>query len=128
MNVWPRQKSIIERLWKIIDWRPDYINEGIYPPKNDEIIKAANTIIKLDLAILKSEMDAGIFDRKLGTFDVNVYRNVQLAPDTAEKIAMAVQRWGVNLNLPNERPKVIEQLPVNGTAATGVGQRVSSPS
>jgi hypothetical protein len=64
-------RLITDRLWKIVT------GEGaMFPPSNDDIVRAANTIVKLDLAILKAEMDAGIFDRKLGTVDVNLYRKI----------------------------------------------------
>jgi hypothetical protein len=101
-----RYRVIIEKLWKIIDWKPEYAADGILLPETGEIIRAADTIIKMDLAILKAEMDAGIFDRKLGTVDLNVYRALPLDPDKAAKIAEAFQRWGIDLTLP-QRPKTI---------------------
>ena len=46
---------MVERLWRIIDYRWEYLEKfGLYPPKTDEIIKAINTLMKLDLAILKA--------------------------------------------------------------------------
>jgi hypothetical protein len=104
-----------ERLWKIIDWKLEYIEEGIGMPQTQDVIRAANTIVKLDLAILKAEMDAGIFDRKLGSVDVNVYRASPLDPETADRIAQSFKRWGIDLTLP-QRPTVIETLPANGPA------------
>ena len=32
-----RYRVIIERLWKSIDCKRDYINEGVGMPKNDEV-------------------------------------------------------------------------------------------
>jgi hypothetical protein len=112
-----RYRIIIEKLWKVIDYKWEYLEKyGIAPPGTDEVLKAANTIIKLDLAILKAEMDAGIFDRKLGTVDLNVYRALPLAPDKAAKIAEAFQRWGIDLTLP-ERPKAIQPTTTDVPAA-----------
>jgi hypothetical protein len=102
-----RYRVLLETLWRIVDWKPEYMEQyGIFPPKNEEKIKAVNTILKMDLAILKAEMDAGIFERKLGEVDLNVYRRVPLAPETAEKIASVFQRWGISLSLPEQRPQL----------------------
>jgi hypothetical protein len=112
-----RYRVIIEKMWKIIDYKFSYIeSDGLYPPDADQIMKAANTIIKLDLAILKAEMDAGIFDRKLGSVDVNVYRAVPLDPELAERIAAGFKRWGIDLALPGQRPKLADVL--DGRTAT----------
>jgi hypothetical protein len=106
-----RYRVIIDKLWQIIDYKFEYLElYGMPPPSTDEVLKAANMIIKLDLAILKAEMDAGIFDRKLGTLDVNVYRAVPLEPEKAMQIAEAFKRWGIDLTIPQQRPKLIESL------------------
>lgn len=95
-------RLIIQSLWRIIDWQPEDVEQyHIWPPKNDERIKAANTLIKLNLAILKAEMDAGIFERKLGEVDINIHRAIPLPPETTAKIAEAFIRWGIQL-LPND--------------------------
>jgi hypothetical protein len=105
-------RIITDRLWKIVDWKLDYITEGIGMPQVQDIIRAANTIVKLDLAVLKAEMDAGIFDRKLGSVDVNVYRAAPLDPEVADRIAESFKRWGIDLTLPVQRPKLTTR--VNG--------------
>jgi hypothetical protein len=105
-----RYRVIIEKLWKIIDWKEDYIKEGIFLPNSNDIIKAANTIIKLDLAILQAEMDAGIFERKLGALDMNLYRATQLPPEVAQKISSVFKAWGIDLALPDQRPKIKEPV------------------
>lgn len=91
-------RLIIQNLWRIIDWQWEYHDKyGIDPPKNDERIRAANTLIKLDLAILKAEMDAGIFERKLGEVDINIHRSLPLPEETMHKIAQAFFNWGIDL-------------------------------
>jgi hypothetical protein len=103
-----RFRVMIETLWRIIEWKSEYIDQyNIFPPKNEDRIKAINTILKLDLAILKAEMDAGIFERKLGSVDLNVYRAQILPAEVAEKIMDVFKRWGIDLTLP-QRPKLIE--------------------
>jgi hypothetical protein len=80
-------------------------------PQTQDVIRAVNTIVKLDLAILKAEMDAGIFDRKLGSVDLNIYRAAPLDPEKAALIADVFKKWGIDLTLPaNERPKYIEPI------------------
>jgi hypothetical protein len=113
-----RYRVITDKLWKIIDWKIEYVDEGIGMPQIQDVIRAANTIVKLDLAILKAEMDAGIFDRKLGTVDVNVYRAAPLDPETADRITKAFKRWGIDLSLPTQRPKLTEVIAVNGATPT----------
>jgi hypothetical protein len=52
---------MVEVLWRIIEWKPEYLTiHNLYPPKNSVVIKAVDTLIKLDIAILKAEMDLGI--------------------------------------------------------------------
>ncbi len=123
-----RYRVMIEMLWRIIDYRAEYLTEYyMSPPSHAEKISAANTLIKLDLAILKAEMDAGIFDRKLGSVDVNVYRAAPLDPDKATQIAAAFKRWGIDLTIPQQRPKLIEaqpaDAPTDNPPAQDSGQR-----
>jgi hypothetical protein len=109
-----RYRLMVEVLWRIIDWKDEYLVQyHLYPPKPGEVIKAVDTLVKLDIAILKAEMDLGIFDRKLGSMDVNVYRAAPLQADKAQLIAGAFAAWGIQLSVPQERPKVIEQLPAD---------------
>ena len=101
-----RYRLMVERLWPIIDYKWEYLEQfGLYPPKTDEIIKAVNTLMKLDLAILKAEMDAGILERKLGAVDVDVHRAQPIDPEQADAIVTAFKNWGIDLSGPLQRPK-----------------------
>lgn len=122
-----RYRVLTEKLWKIIDWKFEYINEGIGMPEVQDIIRAVNTLVKLDLAILKAEMDAGVFDRKLGSIDLNVYRAQPLDPEVADRITEAFKRWGIDLSLPTQRPKPATQIPSDG-APPASDDSQSSPS
>jgi hypothetical protein len=109
-----RYRVIIEKLWRIIDYKWEYLElYREYPPDADQVMKAANTIIKLDLAILKAEMDAGIFERKLGTLDVKLPQLAPLDPEVAAQITEVFTRWGLDLKLPDKRPKLIEATAVD---------------
>lgn len=57
-NTRERFGVIIDRLMKIAFWKPEYIKEGVWPPDTKEIVKALDTIQKMDLALLQAEMDA----------------------------------------------------------------------
>jgi hypothetical protein len=112
-----RYRLMVEVLWRIIDWKDEYVEKyRLMPPKPSDVINAVDTLIKLDIAILKCEMDLGIFDRKLGTMDLNVYRAVPLNPDKAKLIVGAFGAWGITLDVPVQRPNVIEQLPTANAA------------
>jgi hypothetical protein len=53
---------------------------------------------------------------------VNVYRAAPLQAVKADLIRGAFAAWGFELSVPQERPKVIEQLPANaGDASTTHG-------
>ena len=109
-----RYRLMVEVRWRIIDWKPEYMEKyTLFPPKPGDVIKAVDTLVKLDIAILKCEMDLGIFDRKLGSMDVNVYRAAPLQADKAQLIAGAFAAWGIQLSVPQDRPMVIVQLPAN---------------
>src|ERR1700689_1648426 len=49
-----------ERLYKIVYWKDEY---GGKPPINRDINEAAKNIVMMDLAILSSEMAAGIYKK-----------------------------------------------------------------
>ena len=106
-----RYRLVVEKLWHIIDYKWEYLErEGLYPPKTDEIIKAMNTLLKLDLAILKAEMDAGIFERKIGTLDVNVKRATPLEPEQLKLISDTFALWGMDISEAMQRPKQVQAL------------------
>jgi hypothetical protein len=81
-----------QRLFKIAFWNIDYLGEGIDQPSNAEQIYALNTILKMDLALLQGEMDAGVFDRKLGSIEHQI-RNRPLDEETNAMIKDAAKRW-----------------------------------
>jgi hypothetical protein len=59
---------MVEVLWGITEWKPEHVEKyRLLPPDAGEIIKAVDTLVKLDIAILKAERDLGILDRKLGS-------------------------------------------------------------
>jgi len=90
-----RFSVMIDRLMKIAFWRPEYIKDGIWPPQTKDIVRALDTVQKMDLALLQAEMDAGIFERRLGTLDIEVARK-QSIPENAREVAWRTfQNWGI---------------------------------
>lgn len=113
-------RLLIEEAMRIAFYRPaqpGQTDPGIPMPTNKERLQAINTILKMNLAIFNAEMDAGIFERKLGTMDLNLMRSRPLNPEAERKIVEAFQRWGI---LPNE-PQQVEVLSApqnNGATST----------
>lgn len=89
-----RFKVIFDRLFKIAFWEWDYLHEGIAMPEVKDQIKAMETIMKMDIALIEAEMDAGIFKRNLGTLELES-RNRQVTPERKQAIRVAMRNWGL---------------------------------
>ncbi len=89
-----RFKASFERLFKIAFWQWDYMNEGIFMPETKDVIKALEVIMKMDIALIEAEMDAGIYKRNLGTLEIEK-RNTPLTEDRKHAIMMAMKNWGL---------------------------------
>lgn len=88
-----RYRLLYDRLIRIAFFDYSKPEPGVPMPKHKDQIAAINTIIKWDLAILQAEMDAGIFERKLGTLEVDK-RSQPLNDEQKESILNALTRWG----------------------------------
>jgi hypothetical protein len=60
-----------------------------------ERLIAIKEIRESHTVIFNKLFDAGVFDRKLGSVDVNVKRSRPLSQDVEEEIFAAFQRWGI---------------------------------
>lgn len=90
-----RFSVMIDRLMKIAYWKPEYIRDGIWPPETKDIVKALDTIQKMDLSLLQAEMDSGIYERHLGKLDIEVARK-QPIPENIRTAAWQVfKNWGI---------------------------------
>jgi hypothetical protein len=85
----------IQRLFKIAFWEWDFLKEGIPMPTAGEQVQALATIGKMDIALLQAEMDAGVFERKLGTVDLAIRRSQPLTPEAREILLKAWRNWGL---------------------------------
>ncbi|MCP6719730.1 MAG: hypothetical protein KJI72_00170 [Patescibacteria group bacterium] len=97
-----KYRVISERLIRIAFYTKEMRQLGMKPPSYDEQMKALDMIFKLDLAILQAEMDAGIYQRKLGSMDITT----PIPLDNAVKLNMlqVFHHWG----LIKEPPKRID--------------------
>ena len=90
-------EKLIEKLWEIILDDSVHLtgNYNIGEPKVSvsQKIKAAVAIIKAEKDLLDAQMDAGVFERKLGTFETNF--NVKLEDSQRLKIINALKNYGV---------------------------------
>jgi hypothetical protein len=88
-----RFRLLYDRLIRIAFFDYTKIEPGMPIPKHKDQIAAINTIIKWDIAILQAEMDAGIFERQLGTLEVEK-RSRPIDPEKKANIFSALERWG----------------------------------
>lgn len=94
-NTRERFRVMIDRLMKIAFWKAEYIRDGIWPPDNKDIVKALDTIQKMDLALLQAEMDAGVFERHLGSLDVEIARKMPIPDDKREAVWAVFKNFGM---------------------------------
>ena len=96
-----RSRLIYEQLVRIAFYTDDMRKEGMPSPTPGERIQALREMSKLDIAIFNVEMDAGIFDRRLGTLEIEK-RNKPLSVEARELIKQAMINWGM---IPKELPE-----------------------
>ena len=89
-----RQRLVVDRLIRIAFYTDDLKKEGLPPPSYRDQISALNAIMKLDLAIINAEMDAGIFERHFGTLEIE-RRNKPIPKEVRERIRQAFINWGM---------------------------------
>lgn len=90
-----RHAAAFDRLFKIAYWRWEYLDEGIAMPEIKDQVKALEVIMKMDNVLLQTEMDAGIFERKLGTMKIENEHQLVVGDDAAEGIMRALRNYGI---------------------------------
>ena len=78
-----------QRLLKIVHWTPESVAIGIKPPFHNEIIEAAKTIVMLDRALLKAEIDNGLYKKPVEA----LARDVRYDPLPEEVRAVVIAAW-----------------------------------
>lgn len=100
-----RHRLVIDRLIRIGFCSKElYENNPSDKPTYDQQIRALELLVKLDLAVLSAEMDAGIFKRQLGEVNVNV---IPIEQAKKQRIIEVLSTWGVI-----EKPAVDNHLSI----------------
>lgn len=106
-----RTQSVIGQMWKLV------LN-----PKNaaKERAQAAKVIIEADRNLLEAQMDAGIFDRKIGTVGIEHTHEhtLKLPEEIRTPILRAFKNYGIIRDA-----KIIEHTPLAAAATGGDLQR-----
>ncbi|HEX3861282.1 MAG TPA: hypothetical protein VHY35_06270 [Stellaceae bacterium] len=84
-------RVVRDRLMKIIAWQPS--DKG-RRPYDEDVINAGKTIVGMDLAILKAEIDNGLYRRPMDAI-VKDFQYEPLEPETRMVIIAAWQRGGL---------------------------------
>lgn len=89
-----RYRLMVDKLIRIAFYTDELKNEGRLPPSYRDQINAINSIIRLDVMLFNSELDAGLFERHLGTLEIE-QRNRPLPPELKAVMLKAFVNWGI---------------------------------
>ena len=93
-----KNRIITEKLWPIALGTGSG-EPGIPLPSYSEQIRAAETIIKLDLSLFKTEIELGVFKKGPMTKEEELWmRNRPLPPELKESIANAMKNSGFDIH------------------------------
>jgi hypothetical protein len=83
-----RTEMVMRQMWQII---------GSSSATNQEKIVAAKVIASADKDLLDAQMDAGVFDRKVGTLDVEENKRIilELPPEVKAPMLRAFKNYGL---------------------------------
>lgn len=88
-----RHRLAVQKLLKIAFFDREKAEPGTEIPTVKDQIKAIEAIHRWDLAILNAEMDAGIFERKLGSVEVNEHHTLEVEQMTP--MLAALKNFGI---------------------------------
>ncbi len=89
-----KNRIVFDRLVRIAYYTEDMKKEGMQPPSYKDVIAALTAMIRLDHMIFNAELDAGIFERHIGTLEVEK-RYKPLPPELKEQMMLAFKNWGI---------------------------------
>jgi hypothetical protein len=93
-------RIVREQLMKIVCWQPEY---GGKKPWHSEVTEAGTAIVGMDLAILKAEIDNGLYKRPIE----EIAREFQYEPLPGEVRVAIIAAWQRGGLLP---PATVEQM------------------
>lgn len=111
-------RIVFERLMRIAFYTEDLQKQGMPAPSYKEQIAALTALVKLKALIINIEMDMGIFERHIGTLEVEK-RYIPLPAEVKEQMMRAFQNLGFVLpeQLKEIEPPKAETINANnGTA------------
>ncbi len=89
-----KNRLMMERLMRIVYYSDEMKKEGFTPPTIREQINAINSIVRLDVLVFNSELDGGLFERHLGTIEIE-QRSRPLPPELKAVMLKAFVNWGI---------------------------------
>ena len=91
-----RNRVIVEKLFRIAFWDGDHAEPGTCPPSYSEQIAAMTTIVKMDIAMFRAELDSGMFKKKpLTEKEILKLRNKPLPQEYKESMEQAMRNFGL---------------------------------
>lgn len=114
-----RYRLIAEEYIRIGFWRPPALGQpdhGIPQPSNRDKMKALELLLKLDLAILRAEIEVGLFERSMTPEEEERLRAKPLSKDTLDRIANTFARFGIVApqELTDGKPNTDSPAPLGG--------------
>lgn len=108
-------RQIDKQLWDLVN--SEHIGDR-------EKIAALKELRENEIKLLQAEMDAGLYDRKLGTIDIEALRNRQIDPAHQQRAIDSFKAWGfieadaveVETKQPNDQPQPIAEALPGGSA------------
>jgi hypothetical protein len=97
-----------ERLMKIVYWKPEYDGK---PPWHKDVIEAAKAIAMLDLALLRAEIECGMYKKPIAA----IAREFQYEPLSGEVRAIVIAAWARGGLLP--RATIEQMVPIKSNIA-----------
>ncbi len=89
-----KNRLVFDRLMRIAYYTDDLKKDGLPPPSYKDQIAALTAIVRLESMVFNAEFDAGIFERHIGTLEVEK-RFKPLPPDLKMQMMIAFRNWGI---------------------------------
>jgi hypothetical protein len=104
-----------ERLLKIVYWEAPESNPTAKPPYDEDVIEAAKSLVAMDLALLRAEIETGMYRDEQEA--AATLRYAPMPPERRQIVIGALIAWGM---LPKEQVEAIVPalLTLNGATTT----------
>ena len=88
-----RFRVMMDRLWLIVFYRfPESMKSGIQPPTNKEITEATKTLAQMELALMRMEIDVGLYEDRRNAIE-EMLREGLLPAELHEQITVVFRKW-----------------------------------